>query len=102
MADQNILGSDQAINEWVQQQTKHIEGQPVRVYPFKIVSGLSYFTNKGQKPLGSNPGATTVSGDNTATNESLTGDKVQPKADVYGAYSGVTTMFSGAKPLIAY
>ena len=102
MADQNILGGEQAVNEWVQQQTKHIEGQPVRVYPFKIVSGLSYFTNKGQKPLGSNPGATTVAPDNTATNNSPTGDKLQPEAPVYGAYTGVTTMFSGAKPLIAY
>ena len=90
MADENILGNSQAVNQFVQQQTKHIEGQPVRVYPFKIVSGLSYFTNKGQKPLGSNPGNTWVAPDNTAKNND------------YGAYTGVTTMFSGAKPLICY
>ena len=90
MADENILGGSQAINAFVQQQTKHIEGQPIRIYPFKIVSGLSYFTNKGQKPLGSNPGNTWVAPDNTAKNND------------YGAYTGVTTMFSGAKPLICY
>ena len=90
MADENILGESQAVNQFVQQQTKHIEGQPVRVYPFKIVSGLSYFTNRGQKPLGSNPGNTSVATDNTAKNND------------YGAYTGVTTMYSGAHPLICY
>ena len=93
MADQNILGNWQAVNEFVQQQTKHIEGQPVRVYPFKIVSGLSYFTNRGQKPLGSSPGATSIAPDNTAKTSTI---------DPYGAYTGMTTMFSGAKPIMCY
>ena len=93
MADQNIVGNWQAVNEFVQQQTKHIEGQPIRVYPFKIVSGLSYFTNRGQKPLGSSPGATSVAPDNTAKTSSI---------DPYGAYTGMTTMFSGAKPIMCY
>ena len=103
MADENILGGSQAVNAWIQQQTKHIEGQPVRVYPFKIVSGLSYFTNKGQKPLGSNPGNTNINPDNTATNDDYSvsaGSNTETSS--YGAYSGVTTMYSGAKPLICY
>ena len=90
MSNQNLLGNDQALNSFLQQQTKHIEGQPVRVYPFKIVSGLSYFTNRGQKPLGSDVGATQFNADNTS------------KGNDFGAYTGITTMFSGAKPIIAY
>lgn len=90
MSNQNILGNDQALNSFLQQQTKHIQGQPVRVYPFKVVSGLSYFTNRGQEPLGTNIGASYTDADNTGHTSDL------------GAFSGITTMFSGSKPLIAY
>lgn len=90
MSNQNLLGNDQALNSFLQQQTKHIEGQPVRVYPFKIVSGLSYFTNRGQKPLGSNIGETQFRADNTSSSKD------------FGGYTGATTIFSGSKPIIAY
>ena len=93
MSNNNQLGGAQALNSFLQQQVKHIEGQSVRVYPFKIVSGLSYFTNRGQKPLGTNFGSTYTQHNNTAQSPSGTG---------YGAYTGVTTMFSGSKPLMCY
>ena len=84
------FGTFEGSNANIQQQTQHIEGLPIRVYPFKIVSGLSYVTNRGQRDLGTNFGAVIINPDNTTSSNAT------------GGYSGATVIDSGNKPIIAY
>lgn len=84
------FGTFEGSNANIQQQTQHIEGVPIRIYPFKIVSGLSYVTNRGQRSLGTDFGAVIVNADNTTSSNAT------------GGYSGATVIDSGNKPIIAY
>lgn len=85
-----IQGGFQGVNANIQQETAHITGFPLRVYPFKIVSGLSYMTNRGQKDLGTDFGAVTINPDNTSF------------SNYTGGFSGTTIINAGNKPIIAY
>ena len=77
--------------EQLQNYQKQIAGEPVRIYPFKIVSGLNYLSNRGLKDIGTNPGNTTTN----AVQETQTNIP-------YGAYSGIDLIYSGNKPIVAY
>ena len=75
----------------VQNDVEQVTGQPIRVYPFKIVSGLNYLSNRGLSNIGTNPGNTYPNQEQgTITNID------------YGAYTDLSLIYSGNRPIIAY
>ena len=77
--------------EQLQNYQQQIAGAPVRVYPFKIVSGLNYLSNRGLSDIGTNPGNSYVNTTQTMTTN------IQ-----YGAYSDLSLIYSGNKPIVCY
>lgn len=75
----------------VQDFVEQVIGEPVRVYPFKIVSGLSYMSNRGMEGLGNTPGSTIITDNQTAITNIP-----------YGDYSDMSLLYAGNKPIIAY
>ena len=75
----------------IQNDVEQVTGQPIRVYPFKIVSGLNYLSNRGLSGIGTNPGNTYPNQEQgTTTNID------------YGAYTDLSLIYSGNRPIIAY
>ena len=75
----------------IQNDVEQVTGQPIRVYPFKIVSGLNYLSNRGLSNIGTNPGQSYPNMEQgTITNID------------YGAYSDLSLIYSGNRPIIAY
>lgn len=66
-------------------------GEAVRIYPFKIVSGLYYQTNKGSRPLGTNLGIVTK----------LTDDNYVESVGS-GNFTSVNLIHNGNDPIISY
>lgn len=89
--DNYTLNQAQQQLEQIQNYQQQIAGQPVRVYPFKIVSGLNYLSNRGLSDIGTNPGSSFVSTDQTMSN-----------SIPYGAYTDLSLIYSGNKPIICY
>ncbi|MBR4485811.1 hypothetical protein IKS57_00300 [bacterium] len=77
--------------EQLQNYQQQIAGEPVRVYPFKIVSGLNYLSNRGLSDIGTNPGNSYVNSTQTMTTN------IQ-----YGAYSDLSLIYSGNRPIVCY
>ena len=98
MSNQNIVSPSQAFNAFVQQQTRHIEGQPIRVYPFRITSGLNYFTSSGSQGLNTAVGSNGTNADNTPMMPGIN----TTNSNEFGGFSGVSLIYSGANPIIAY
>ena len=77
--------------EQLQNYQKQIAGEPVRVYPFKIVSGINYLSNRGLGSIGTNPGST------------ITNEIQETQTNIpYGGFSGLNPIYSGNRPIIAY
>lgn len=77
--------------EQLQNYQKQISGEPVRVYPFKIVSGINYLSNRGLGSIGTNPGST------------ITNEIQETQTNIpYGGFSGLNPIYSGNRPIIAY
>ena len=75
----------------IQNYVEQVQGQPIRVYPFKIVSGLNYLSNRGLSSIGTNPGNT------YPTNQQDANTNIP-----YGVFTDLSLIYSGNKPLIAY
>lgn len=81
----------QFLTDTIQNYQEQVIGEPIRVYPFKIVSGLSYMSNRGMTELGTNIGSTIpISNQTLLTNAP------------YGSYSDMSLLYAGNKPIIAY
>ena len=89
--DNYTLNQAQQQLEQLQDYQQQIAGQPVRVYPFKIVSGLNYLSNRGLSDIGTNPGSSFVDASQTMSN-----------SIPYGAYTDLSLIYSGNKPIICY
>ena len=75
----------------VQDDVQQVIGEPIRVYPFKVVSGFNYLSNRGLEGLGTTPGSTYPDIEQgTVTNIP------------YGAYTDLSLIYSGNRPIIAY
>jgi hypothetical protein len=75
----------------IQNDVEQVQGQPIRVYPFKIVSGLNYLSNRGLSDVNTNPGQSYPNMEQgTITNID------------YGAYTDLSLIYSGNRPIIAY
>ena len=82
--------AQQQVNQ-IQNYVEQVQGQPIRVYPFKIVSGLNYLSNRGLSSIGTNPGNTYPTNQQDATTNIP-----------YGVFTDLSLIYSGNKPLIAY
>ena len=82
--------AQQQVNQ-IQNYVEQVQGQPIRVYPFKIVSGLNYLSNRGLSSIGTNPGNT------YPTNQQDANTNIP-----YGVFTDLSLIYSGNKPLIAY